>query len=221
MWACLRSGDGVHCPLYDGCSYRRSGGWCIEEKLDYIESLRARAERGDAPVLSADTASLGFSPQCKIVNFLEQLAYSLLKKGDISCVPVPMSLAALAVEPDSLEVRFVPLKSVYGGVWESEGGWIVQLNSRAVSDRRRFTLFHEVFHILAHVGIGPEYHKPTWGGARFYEWMADHFAVCVSVPIYLLEREWSKCQDIVKMARHFDVPFMVMVSVLKRAKLID
>ena len=60
----------------------------------------------------------------------------------------------------------------------------------------------------------------SYGGARFDEWMADHFAASVLIPPHLLKEEWPKFQDIVQISRHFDVPVGVMLAMLKRVGLI-
>lgn len=219
LWTYVGTGDGMHCPVYSDCNFRKSGGWCVDDNLEYIECIRGQAERLSDKVLVTGDYDLRFSSQCKIVKLLECLAQSFLQKGGISCVPIPTSLAMLAAEPDSIEVRLVPLKAAHGGLWWLEGKWIVQLNSNDKPTRRRFTLFHEIFHILAHRKTTPVFSRVGYEGGCFNEWMADHFASCVLAPPYLVEKEWPKFKDILQMRRYFDVPFGVMISILKRVGL--
>ena len=159
LWAYVGTGDGMHCPLYSDCNFRKSGGWCVDDNLEFIEYLRGQAELLGDKILDRGDYDLRFSSQCKMFKLVECLAQSYLQKGGISCVPVPTSLAMLADESDSIEVRLVPLKTAHGGLWQLDGKWIVQLNSNDKPTRRRFTLFHEVFHILAHLKTTPVFSK--------------------------------------------------------------
>jgi Zn-dependent peptidase ImmA (M78 family) len=219
LWACVGTGDGMHCSLYSDCNFRKSGGWCVDDNLKYIENLRGQAEQLSDKILATGNYDLRLSSQCQIIKLLECLAQSFLQKGGISCVPVPTSLAMLADEPDSIEVRLVPLTTAHGGLWRLERKWIVQLNSNDKPTRRRFTLFHEIFHILAHRKTTPVFSRLGYEGAAFNEWMADYFAACVLAPPHLVEKEWPKFKDILQMRRHFDVPFGIIIFMLKRVGL--
>jgi Zn-dependent peptidase ImmA (M78 family) len=125
----------------------------------------------------------------------------------------------LADEENGVEVRLVPLNAYHGGLWRSQGKWIVQLNANDTPARRRFTLFHEVFHIRAHLKTTPVFSKIGCKAGSFNENLADYFAACVLAPPQWVEKEWAKFKDIARMAAHFEVPYVVMFVMLKRVGL--
>ncbi|MBM3142850.1 MAG: ImmA/IrrE family metallo-endopeptidase [Chloroflexi bacterium] len=214
LWAYVGAGDGMYCPLRTDCDFRKSGGWCADDNLEFVSI------RYSLLVTPGDYEFIRFSGHCKMFKLVECLAQSYLQIGGISCPPVSTSLAMLADELDSIEVRLVPLKMNHGGLWRLEGKWVVQLNSNDNPTRRRYTLFHEVFHILAHLRTTPVFSKVGCEGGSFNESLADYFAACVLAPPHWVKKEWTKFKDIAQMAAHFDVPYVVMFVMLKRMGLI-
>ena len=221
LWAYIGTGDGMHCPLYSDCDFRNKGGWCVDDNMKFA-SYRCEelARVCDKVFTPGEYDFIRFDGHCKMFKLVECLAQNYLQKEGISCPPVPTSLAMLAYGLDSIEVRLVPLKVNHGGLWRLGGKWIVQLNSNDNPTRRRYTLFHEVFHILAHLKTTPVFSKVGCGGGFFNESLADYFATCVLAPPYLVKKEWAKFKDIAQMAAHFDVPYIVMLVMLKRVGLI-
>jgi len=105
-------------------------------------------------------------------------ALSIFKRGREVNIPFPdRTVRALAVMAEH-------------AVWHLRESWIVQLKSRDSLARRRFTLYHEIFQILArnksnpcvktslHTACGP-----------FLEILADHFSTCLLVPEDILVRK--------------------------------
>ena len=220
LWTYLGIGDGNHCPLYSRCNFRQTGGWCVEDNFEHINLRKRQAHELSDEEMARLNYNLGFSSHCKVVQLLESLAYNFLKKGKVNCIPVPTNLAMLAAEPNSIEVRLVPLQVTHGGLWQSGKTWIIHLNSNDSPSRRRFTLFHEVFHIMAHQKTTPVFSSTQSDGGMFNEWMADHFAAYVLAPPFLIDKEWQSSKDILKMIKRFDVNFGVMLVMLKRSGLV-
>lgn len=221
IWAYVGAGDGTHCPLYSDCNFRKNDGWCAVDNLDLIRYCYEEFERvHDKAFAPGDYDFIRFDAHCKMFKLVECLAQSYLQKGDISCPPVPTNLAMLADMENGVEVRLVPLNAYHGSLWRLEGKWIVQLNAHDSPARRRLSLFHEVFHIQAHLKTTPVFSKIGRKAGSFNEFLADYFASCVLVPPHWVRKEWAKFKDIGQMAAHFDVPYVVMFVMLKRIGLI-
>ena len=229
LWAYVGAGDGMHCPLRSNCDVRSSSGegdacteddWCLDRNLDFVirryEKLSQKCDQEFVP----SGCDLAFRNPCKIFRLIEFSANRFLKRAGVRCPPVPTNLAMLADMENGVEVRLVPLNAYHGGLWRSQGKWIVQLNANDTSARRRFTLFHEVFHIRAHLKTTPVFSKIGRKTGSFNESLADYFAACVLSPPHWVKKEWAKFKDIAQLAAHFDVPYIVMFVTLKRIGLI-
>lgn len=111
---------------------------------------------------------------------VENLAKQLVLP--LSFPPVPAGLV-YALDPNR-EVRVATVvlpKSVRGATRLSEDGtrWQILLNRRDSEVRRRFTLWHEGWHVLCGAGVAPR--RVNLGEA--YECgLADHFAANVLMP---------------------------------------
>jgi hypothetical protein len=228
FWAYVGAGDGVHCPLRndcDACSLRAEcdarteDGWCLDRNLDFVicryEKLAQKCDQEFVP----PGCDFVFRHPCRIFRLIEFVAERYLQRAGVRCPPVPTNLAMLADEENGVEVRLVPLKAYHGGLWRSQGKWIVQLNANDTPARRRFTLFHEVFHIRAHLKTTPVFSKIGCKAGSFNESLADYFGACVLAPPQWVEKEWAKFKDVARMAAHFDVPYVIMFVMLKRVGL--
>jgi Zn-dependent peptidase ImmA (M78 family) len=101
----------------------------------------------------------------------------------------------------------VPLKIYHGAIWYLKGGWIIQLNENDTLARRRFVLFHEAFHILAHHRAPTVvFKKRECREGSFNELLADHFAGSILMPREWVEKKWAVGEDLDGMAKIFDVP---------------
>jgi len=60
--------------------------------------------------------------------------------------------------------------------------WIIHLKKDDPFTTQRFTLFHEVFHILAHHRNTPASRKRGHRETPFTELLANYFAACVLMP---------------------------------------
>lgn len=221
LWSYVSSGDGKCCPLYTGCDFRKSGCSCINDHLELIRRCRKELMRlGDGVFAPGEHDFRGIARPCRVVDLVECLAQSYLQKGGISCPPVPTDLAMLADEANGIEVRLVPLRASHGSVWCLKGKWVVQLNSNDNPGRRRHTLFHEVFHILAHRRATPVFLNASREVGAFNEVLADVFATRVLAPPSWVKQKWVEFKDIQRMAAYFDIPYFAMFLVLRRVGLV-
>jgi len=99
--------------------------------------------------------------------------------------------------------------------------WVVQLNSNDSMARQRYTLYHEIFHILAHSKATPVFKKAgRHREGTFNEMLADHFSGACLMPEKLVRKFWPEIKDIKVMARIFDVPEPIAWLELKHLVLI-
>jgi Zn-dependent peptidase ImmA (M78 family) len=114
----------------------------------------------------------------------------------------------------------LPLKSLHGVVWLLNRGWIIQLNSRDSRRVRRYSLFHEAFHIACRITC-PACDKIEVRRTSFTEVLADHFAACFLMPKEWVEECWPKVRDVRAMADRFDVPLSQMRRRIKQLNLLQ
>lgn len=145
----------------------------------------------------------------------EKQASKLLQLLNIERVPVDVALIA---QLPKIEVRVQPrhrMPNLAGFSQWSNGRWLVVINQDNVEGRRRFTLAHELKHILDHTTGNVAY--ATLGGGdkkkreRLIEQICDYFAACVLMPSTVVKKAWcSGIQDIQTLALHFKVSAAAM-----------
>jgi len=215
LWSYLSSGDGMHCPFYNDCQVRYKGGWCPDDNRERLNRL-ANGKRFH--FRSYDFVECGACGG--IFKMVEMLAQKYLKRGGVRCPPVPTELFSLADEQHTVEARLVPLKVYHGAIWRLREGWVIQLKDDDISGTKRFTLFHEAFHILAHCGTTPVFRKRGSKEGSFNELLADYFSTCILMPRQWVMQKWAEVEDLDRMAEIFDVPKSAMCIRLKRLGLI-
>ena len=209
LWSLISSGDGEHCPLYDECQIRRQGGQCLDDSKEYFHNINTLMDN-DKFVLSDPESGKPEFIRCaragRIFQLVGKLAEKYLKMGKVYSPPVPEMLIALCDKNHPIEIREVPLKVYHGAIWRLKESWIVHLNGNDTPARRRFSLFHEAFHILAHSKATPVFRKVGVKKGSFNELLADHFAGCVLMPQEWAKEKWAEVQDLNKMAEIFQIP---------------
>ncbi len=227
LWSYLSKGDGIHCPIYKSCRLRLQGGWCLSEHNEHYQLMIDFLDDEDPDL--TDPASIDFNfSRCpirgRIFKLVRRLAVRYQTEAGINRLPVPSDLITRADDNFPIEVRKVPLKAHHGAIWRLSDCWIVQLNSNDTVARQRFTLYHEIFHILAHckaTEAAPVFRKASGlDRGSFNELLADHFAAIVLMPDKLVEERWSEVKDISQMAVMFNVPKTIVWFSLKHLSLI-
>jgi Zn-dependent peptidase ImmA (M78 family) len=149
------------------------------------------------------------------------LAIKYQAKAGIDRLPVPNDLITQAADNLPIEVRQVPLKAYHGAVWRLSDCWLIHLNSNDTPARQRFTLYHEIFHILAHCKATPVFKKTSHSHkGTFNELLADHFAAIILLPENWVKEKWLELKDVSQMAAIFDVPKPIMYLGLKAMRLV-
>ena len=119
-----------------------------------------------------------------------------------------------------IEVRHLPLIATHGAVWFLNTCWLIHLNSNDSLVRQRFTLYHEIFHVLAHSQGNPLFKHRGSDNINFNEILADHFSASMLIPQEMLPEYWMEYKDIELLADIFKVPKTVMYITLKAENLI-
>jgi hypothetical protein len=224
LWSYLSQGDGIHCPVYQSCKLRLKGVWCLSDHEDYY-SIRNEFIDNDDPDLGNPKDIQFEFPICprsgRVFKLVRMLATKYQAEAGIDRLPVPTNLITQADDKRSIEVRKVPLKAYHGAVWKLSDCWMIHLNSNDTPARQRFTLYHEIFHILAHCKATPVFKKASCSReGTFNELLADHFSGILLVPAEFATKIWPEVKDISRMAAIFDVPKSVMYLGLKAMRLI-
>jgi hypothetical protein len=214
LWAYVSSGDGMHCPLYNHCQVRQNGGWCADDHREHVNQLLdEQFNLSDYDCTKCGTCG-------RIFAIVERLAQKYLKKGKASCPPVPTELVSLADEQHTIEIRQVPIKVYHGAIWYLKEGWIIQVKDSDKPATKRFTLFHEAFHILAHCQTTPVFRKIGSNKGAFNELLADYFAACILMPRRWIKEKWAEVENLDRMTEVFDIPKPAMYFRLKHLGLI-
>ncbi|MDD4859315.1 MAG: ImmA/IrrE family metallo-endopeptidase [Dehalococcoidales bacterium] len=207
FWYSLSRGDGVHYPLYQDCNYRKQQGWCWDDYQEPVRQILDNA-RLDERANSLPRHEHGNYSQLSLP--LELMANKFISDSNIHCPPVPDGLVHRLDINRELEIYQIPLKTVHGAAWYCTNRWVVHLNKKDTHQMKRFTLFHEAFHMMARSKFGIDKHTGAHARGRFIEGMADTFATYVLIPTAWAKEQWFKSRDVATMAAMFDVPESVM-----------
>ena len=121
---------------------------------------------------------------------------------DANDLPVPEDL--ITGLPRFVVRRYPLGQSVSGLAHWDRGRWCIALNSREPIVRQRFSLAHELGHIL-------ESPFDEYADARFVERIADHFAANLLMPKSWVKQSWGQgLQTSATLAEHFFVSEVAM-----------
>ena len=225
LWSCLSQGDGTNCPYYDSCDHRIQGGWCLSDHRESYDAINTfvdddNPDLDDLNVLSYQIHSCAFNG--RIFQLIQKLAYNYLEQAGVYEPPVPSDLITKGDDNLPIEVRRIPMTSHHGAVWQLSDCWIIQLNINDTEPRQRFTLFHEIFHIIAHCRGTPVFKNVSHCmDGSFNELLADHFAGIILMPKNMIKKAWDEVRDIDRMAEKFGVPRSLVLIAIQNWHLKD
>jgi len=220
LWFYLSQGDGEHCPFYAHCQARKKGLLCADEARVVFNQLLDADNQFDPHKFNLTFPKAEEYNESSLFYLVERLAQKYLKMGRVCQPPVPAGLVVLADDQHPVEVRQPSLKAYHGAIWRLRERWVIQLKNDDTSTDKRFTLFHEAFHILAHRGATPVFRKRGNSQGSFNELLADFFAVCILMPKQWVMEKWAEVHDLNQMAEVFDAPEAAMWFRLKQLGLI-
>jgi hypothetical protein len=210
FFTAISRGDGSSCPLYNTCIERSTGYSCIHEQMDHLGRLRG-GRSTDAEIIA-----LGKRRNCRAIRWVKMLANDYLEKaGDLFTPQIPEDIALLADKTAKIEIRLLPLKLHRGAVWKLSNSWVIFLDSNATTARRRFTLFHEVFHILTQCKHAYKLTGKAPEKGLFNEIIADNFARDILVPHRWLLDTGALIKDPGQLAKICGVPRTIILSLLR------
>lgn len=228
LWSYLSSGDGINCPLHDNCKLKQNGGLCLDDQKDKLGRLYGGA------TLSVDFDSERIDDFSKVVGhdflenwkpgpifqLVERLANKYLEQSNITQPPVPAQIIDTFDIDRPVEIRPVSLKAYQGAVWYTDGSWVVHLNNQEPPVSQRVTLFHEIFHIIAHTKSTPVFRQRGIREGFFNELLADYFAGCILTPRKLVAEKWAEVNELKRMTEIFQVTELAMWFRLKTMRLL-
>ncbi|MBV9857242.1 MAG: ImmA/IrrE family metallo-endopeptidase [Streptosporangiaceae bacterium] len=131
---------------------------------------------------------------------------------------------------DNITVKTVPnyrlMDHIAGMSRFKDGHWLILVDENTVHGRRRFTLAHELKHVIDHQLAPLIYSGFAYGDEErrktHIENICQHFAACYLVPKTLLKRAWgSGIQNIDALSGLFQVSLTAMEVRLKQVGLIE
>jgi predicted transcriptional regulator len=207
----------MHCPQFSSCTIRLRGDYCPNTDKDRFNQLI----NSDGHFFPDNFNQVKICSG-EVMQHVERLAEHRFGRDRANELPVPTNLIALASEEHPIEVRTLDLRACYAAIWDMPDGWVIQISDSISPPRKRFTLFHEAFHIIAHNRCQKPIFKQRGGNqASFNELLADYFAMCVLMPKEQVREQWLEMRDVDRMSIAFDVPKSTMWLRLKELDLID
>jgi len=219
LWSYISCGNGMSCPLYNHCRIRERGGCCPSDEREHLNQLLDETQYNPHS-FDFIRSECGCGGPGRVFQLVEMLAQQCLKLGKAHYPPVPTGLVKIFDQQHTIEIRQLPLKAYHGAIWRWKDRWVIQLKEGDSSATKRFTLFHEAFHILAHRRTTPVFSKVGSMVGRFNELLADEFATCILMPRECIEENWVKVRDLDRMAEIFDVPKSAICLRLRQLGLI-
>ena len=228
LWSLLSKGDGVTCPLYDIDKNGHCSKGCFNDRKEMFIKLYGTYVVGSSSNENElDVVRKLFDHKFprkwvpgRIFQLIEILANKYIKQAKLTQPPVITELIKQFDISPRIEVRPLPLKAYHGAIWHLEDGWVIHINNRDEPVTQRLTLFHEVFHILAHSRAIPVFKKRGFKDGLFNEMLADYFAGCLLMPKGWVKEKWAEINDLKQIAEIFQVTEVSMWIRLKTPGLI-
>jgi len=176
--------------------------------------------RDDLPFISCDFIEGKSGKIGRVFQLVELVAQKYLSMARVDFPPVPTVLVGLIDQRGTTEVRQLPLKAYHGAIWHPREGWIIQVKADDTPATKRFTVFHEAFHILAHCRTTPVFRKRGATQGSFNELLADYFAICILMPRQWVREKWAEVKHLNRMVEIFDVPKPAMYIRLRQLGLV-
>jgi Zn-dependent peptidase ImmA (M78 family) len=154
------------------------------------------------------------------LRIAELQAHRFLELVGVRGAPVP---ERVIVELPRLQVQRLSPFPVSGATHWFNGVWIVALNGSEPRVRQRFSLAHELKHILDHRFADLIYSSfPEQDRHMLIEHICDYFAGCLLMPRPWLKSTYAKgLQHLPTLARHFDVSLAAVQVRLNQIGMID
>jgi hypothetical protein len=200
---------GKTCPYENTCACRQ-GDWCPEAKAkrqNLAHNYRMTYLTG---------CSFSYSHCCcRLLQEIDILASEYLKSAGIQKPPVPVDLINSFDCQREIDIRYLPLKRYLGCTWYIDGEWVVYINNAIPDEVKRYTAFHEGFHIICG-SSNLAFRRAFDGYLEIGERLADYFAASILMPEEFIYKSWPGIKDFNRMANIFNVPGQVIKDRVSR-----
>jgi hypothetical protein len=215
--------DGCNCPLERSCSLKNKDKVCLGKSPKVIHSILDFNDH-DSLIGSSLLPTTPEGEVCQVHLLLFDMVRRISQKYSKNFVskgfPVPIDKIEGLIDDLPIEIRHVPLKRTHGAVWRLQDSWIIYLNEKDSDNRKRFTLYHELFHVLTHNSLKFRYKGAGYRAQdEFIEVLADYFSGTIVMPGEVIKEKWPEINSIKKMADYFGIPESLMYCGLKSTKL--
>jgi len=225
LWSYINASNGIGCPQFDSCTLKSNKDIrCFndESERETVSLINNFVDNDDIDVI--DDIQFDMQPRCllrgRVFELVTKLTQKYLSNNWNNALPVSNNLIIEDRHNHPIEVCYLYLKANHGAVWRLPDSWMIYINKRDTPARQRFTLYHEVFHILAHSHGKAVFKKTRDAYVYFNEVLADHFAANILMPCEVLKQKWASIGDIGQISDLFDVPKPVMYIALASKGLI-
>jgi len=150
----------------------------------------------------------------KALSAAEKRAIAVLDESGVTELPVPVERIARAL---GAQVTYEPFEGeISGMLYRSSGRTVIGVNSSHAPTRQRFTVAHEIGHLLMHKGervIIDRFVRVNWrdGESNPEEVQANRFAASLLMPRSLLYEEIERV-----LSRHRDLTPHDLVGLLAK-----
>ncbi len=157
----------------------------------------------------------------EVRHVLERQATRLLHLSEVLGPPVPIHAIASALP--RVQVERVPNLPDSGRAHWNGQTWVLFIDANEVGVRRRFSLAHELAHVVWHPAI--DHALPDTTRAAAYdriERAAEYFAACLLMPRVWIKRAYYSegIQDVPSLSHLFDVSRVAMQIRLEQLGLV-
>lgn len=216
FWNMIAKSNGNECPVYRHCFARVRNGWCPNEDKYKINMVIDNNKFNKNEYNFIKSGQYG-----QVLQDVEKLARDFLIEGSVFEPPVPSYIIKNAGTRKPIRIRSLPLRGIHGALWNEKDEWVIHLKRDDPLNQRRYTLFHEMFHIMGHKTMEMAHvDKAVTKRGVFIEVLADHFATSVLLPAQWVTEKWKSLQDLESVAHIFGVPKQVAFIRLRRLALI-
>jgi Zn-dependent peptidase ImmA (M78 family) len=152
---------------------------------------------------------------------IERQTTRLLKLAEVDGPPVPLFEVIRALP--RVEVKQVPTLPSSGRAQWSRNRWLLLVDSDEAPVRQRFSLGHELAHVIFHPLSDVVFYPLRGRTAEQWEEQAcEYFAACLLMPRMWVKRAWSGgMRGVPDLARLFDVSYVSMQYRLEQIGLVE
>lgn len=166
---------------------------------------------------------------------IEKKAQEILRDHNLVEIPVDPLKVARAMNIKVMNAKFSePDKS--GAIVKRQNTISIYVNYDDPPHRKRFTIAHEIGHLLLHMSAANDYEEIVdtednfrstdiiehgWSEERKMEWEANIFAAALLMDGEMIKKEWKNENDLRMMAWKFQVSESAMAIRLSNLDLID